>query len=57
MRFLCRLLGFTQGVPAKECVECGEAYFDAAVSKKMEEIIAGAAEPTGRISVPVYSIK
>jgi YgiT-type zinc finger domain-containing protein len=44
-------------VPAQECMECGEAYFDAATSKKMEEIIAGAAEPKGRISVPIYSIK
>jgi len=46
-----------EGVPAQECADCGEAYFDAVTSKKMEEIIAGAAEPTSRITVPIYSIQ
>ena len=50
------LIVFTN-VPARECVECGEAYFDAGTSRKMEEIIAGAKEPEERMSVPVYSIK
>jgi YgiT-type zinc finger domain-containing protein len=37
-----------ESVPAQECADCGEAYFDALTSKKMEEIIAGATEPTSR---------
>lgn len=46
-----------EDVPAQECMECGEVYFDPVTSQKMETLIVGATEPKERISVPIYSIK
>jgi len=44
-----------ENVPALVCVNCGEAYFDAETSRRMDRLIASPPGPRKTIEVPVYA--
>ena len=43
-------------VPAYVCAQCGEIYFDAAVSQAMEEILTSNPQPKRFEQVPVWEL-
>lgn len=43
-----------ENVPVRECTQCGETYFSAAVSGRLEEIVWQQDEPFRLMEVPVF---
>ena len=43
-----------ENVPARVCQQCGETYFPAATSKRLEKIVWQQDEPFRLIEVPVF---
>lgn len=41
-----------KNVPAQVCIQCGEKYFDAEVSRQMEHIVLKGEKPSASITVP-----
>jgi YgiT-type zinc finger domain-containing protein len=44
-----------EDVPAKVCEACGEKYFSAEVSKKIDELISTRPKVKKRLDVPVFT--
>lgn len=42
-----------EDVPAYVCSQCGERYFDAEVSEKVEKLALAQTKPTRTITIPV----
>lgn len=42
-----------KNVPAEVCTQCGERYFDAKVSRRMEAIALSEEKPQSSITIPV----
>lgn len=52
-----RKLKVIESVPAGICQQCGEKYFESAVYKAMEKLVASRARPTARLTVDVVQFK
>jgi len=44
-----------ENVPALVCVNCGEAYFDAETSRRMDRLMASPPAARKTIEAPVYA--
>jgi len=42
-----------KNVPIEVCVQCGERYYSAEVSKKIDDLVQSGREPAQTIKVPV----
>ncbi|MBI5667537.1 MAG: type II toxin-antitoxin system MqsA family antitoxin [Chloroflexi bacterium] len=45
-----------ENVPAWECEQCGETYFDPDVVERLQNLIWSGAEPVRMIQTPVYDL-
>jgi YgiT-type zinc finger domain-containing protein len=52
-----RRLKVIEHVPARVCQQCGEKYFQSAVYKAMEKLVASEAKPSARLTVDVVRYK
>ena len=52
-----RKLKVIENVPAGVCQQCGEKYFQSAVYKSMEKLVASKAKPSARLSIDVVRFK
>lgn len=48
-----RKLKVIERVPARVCQQCGEKYFQSAVYKAMEKLVASRAKPAAHLTVDV----
>jgi len=44
-----------EDIPARVCEACGEKYFSAEVSKKIDELISARPKAKKRLEVPVFT--
>lgn len=45
-----------ENVPAWECEQCGETYFDPEMVERLQNLIHSGAEPVRLIETPVYDL-